>query len=120
MPRKRGRALADVRDAMLGASEKERSYEEREHMPDIACGLCKNFFQAGLGTTGGMCKVLKKGTDITAEPPVFTQEGETLYPVNFNMESSKCTFFDKMEIVETDATQSHDPMVSRHQRQMAK
>ncbi|MDY6854597.1 MAG: hypothetical protein SWO11_07795 [Thermodesulfobacteriota bacterium] len=120
MPRKRGREWDIIRDAMLGASEAVRSVEERETVPDKACGKCKDFFQAGLGTTSGMCNVLKEGSNIQSDPPVFVTEGEGFIAVSFNTDASKCKYYNEMEMIDTDISQAHDPKVSRHQRQMLK
>ena len=120
MPRKRGKEWDVIRDAMLSASEAVRSVEERETVPDKACGKCKNYFQAGLGTTSGMCNTLKDGSVISGDSPVFVTEGEALMAVTFNTDAEKCEYYNEMEMIDTDISQAHDPMVSRHQRQMLK
>ncbi|MDY6935103.1 MAG: hypothetical protein SVZ03_12890 [Spirochaetota bacterium] len=120
MPRKRGSEWDGVREAMLGTSEKARSVEERETVPDKACGKCKNYFQAGLGTVSGICNVLKEGTDFKTDNPVFVTEGEAFLAVGFNNDAANCKYYDELELIDTDISQSLDPMVSRHQRQMKK
>ena len=120
MPRRRGREWDAIRDAMLSMSEKARTVEERETVPDKACGKCQNYFQAGLGTTSGMCNVLKEGSDIMTDPPVFVTQGGALLAVAFNADAEKCTYYKEMEMMDKDISQSFDPKVSRHQRQMLK
>lgn len=95
-----------IREGMLGASENERSVEERENVPEKACGKCNHYFQAGLGTTSGMCNMLK--------------QGDTPVPVGFNQDAKDCASYDEMKIIDTDISHSLDPKVSRHQRQMQK
>lgn len=116
MPRRKGMEWAPIRDALLSETEKIRTVEEREFVPDMACGKCKNFFQGALG----MCHLLKEGSDISSETPVFKTEGEACLVVSFNTDASKCSYYNEMEMIDTDISQSLDPMVSRHQRQMTK
>ena len=117
MPRKRGSQWDSARDAMLDMSEKSRTVDERENVPDKACGKCKNFYQI---SGNGICNVLKDGTDFTIDPPKFVTEGEVFLPTMFNMDAAKCTYYNEMELIDTDISQSSDPMYSRHQRQMQK
>ncbi|MDY6854679.1 MAG: hypothetical protein SWO11_08210 [Thermodesulfobacteriota bacterium] len=116
MPRKKGMEWAPIRDAMLSESEKERSMEEREFVPDKACGKCKNFYQGALG----ICNLLKEGSNIASDSPVFKTEGDACFAVSFNTDASKCEYYNEMELIDTDISQALDPKVSRHQRQMTK
>ncbi|MBL0731667.1 MAG: hypothetical protein JJW03_02275 [Desulfosarcina sp.] len=100
-------------------SESKGSMEEREAMPEIACAKCTNFSDNIYQSDGrGSCKILKTGSDISVDPPVFVLEGDQGLMVRFNMDSSKCTHFDKMEFIDTDGSECSDPAVQRAQRQM--
>ena len=68
----------------------------------------------------GRCNELKAGSDLRAEPPVYVLDGNTAMNTMFNMDASKCDYYNEMEIIDTDISQSNDPMYSRHQRQMQK
>ncbi len=117
MPRRRGKkfdaALKDMRKR-----NEVRSVEEREHMPDKPCGKCTNFYQSTAGSAH--CNILYSGSDIEKDPPVYKLEGELHYSTIFNMDAKRCKYYEKMKIIDTDISQSSDPMYSRHQRQMQK
>ena len=116
MPRKRGMECLELRYAMLSLTETARSVEEREFVPEKACGKCKNYFQSG----AGMCNILKMGSNISATPPVYVIEGNDRYIIDFNTNGESCKFFENMDIIDKDISHSFDPKVSRHQRQMSK
>ncbi|MCP4683714.1 MAG: hypothetical protein GY864_15395 [Desulfobacterales bacterium] len=97
-------------------STKEKTMEEREHVPDIPCGKCKNFYQKIGGP--GHCTILYIGSDIAKDPPVYITEGPAHLTIAFNKDASKCKYYEKMKIIDTDISESPDPMYSRHQRQM--
>ncbi len=126
MARRRKARASDKWKAMHNAliqqtSTSKGSMEERETMPDIACAKCKNFSDNIYQSDGrGSCKILKTGSDIAAEPPVFITEGEHGLVVLFNMDSSKCTYFNRMEFIDTDGSECSDPATQRAQRQMKK
>ena len=106
---------------MFGESSKSKSVEEREKIPDIACGVCRNFSENAYASDGrGSCRILKVGSDIKADPPVFNTEGETGLITFFNTEASKCTSFNRMELIDKDGTECADPAYRRMQRQMEK
>lgn len=116
MPRKRGMECLELRDAMLSLTETSRSVEEREFVPEKACGKCKHFFQSG----AGMCGILKMGSNISRNPPIYVTEGNDRYIIDFNTDGESCKFYESMDIIDTDISHSFDPKTSRHQRQMAK
>ena len=118
MPRKKGE-WEEARAAFLGIQGKERSVEEREHMPAKACGKCKHFYLASiLGVTGGDCLKLKTGSNISVDPPVFVLEGDTNLQTEIRMDAGRCSYFEQMEIVDKDISEAFDPRYSRYQRQM--
>lgn len=110
-----------VQDGMFGEVTSKRSVEEREAMPDVMCGLCKNFSENAYASDGrGYCKKLKVGSDIKADPPVLVNEGDAGYSTMFNRDASRCPHFDKMEMVDTDGNEVADPQYRRVQRQFEK
>ena len=61
---------------MFGEITKKKSFEEREKVPDVACGLCKNFSENAYASDGrGVCKTLKIGSDISSDKPVYVLTG---------------------------------------------
>ena len=109
----------DAKNMMLADTQKVKTVDERESMPDVACGKCSNWFQNSSGISG-ICNILKVGSDFDADPPIFVTEGEvSLCPV-FNMDSGRCIYFKKMAIMSNDITESSDPMATRQQRQFQK
>ena len=119
MPRRRGREFEDIVKVGIEFMQQDKSQEDRESMPEKACGKCKHFADAGIGGAG-RCAVLKDGTNIFVDPPVLVTTGNVSIMTMFNMDASWCERFDQMEIMDTDISQSHDPKYSRHQRQMQK
>ncbi|MBE0416052.1 MAG: hypothetical protein IBX36_05910 [Dehalococcoidia bacterium] len=123
MPR-RGSEWDRTRDALLsvgGMTRETKSVEERERVPEKACGKCKRFFSStSRGGSGGSCDILKVGSNITKDPPLFVTEGEANYWPDFKMDASRCKYYDEMEFIETDISQAHDPRFSRPFRQMGK
>ena len=104
---------------MFGESTKKRSFEEREEVPDVACGLCKRFSENAYGSDGrGVCKTLMIGSDISVDPPTYVLEGDTGLITFFNTEASKCSQFSRMELIDKDGSECADPAFRRAQRQM--
>jgi len=110
-----------VRESMFGQATTVKSVEEREKIPAIACSLCKNFSENAYASDGrGTCKVLKIGSDIHAVPPVFVLDGTVGYVTFFNTDTSACTHFDRMELIDKDGYECADPAYRRVQRQLDK
>ena len=108
-----------VSNKMFGEITKRKSFEEREEVPDVACGLCKSFSENAYASDGrGVCKTLKTGSDITAAPPVYVKEGDAGLITFFNTDGSRCSHFFRMEIIDKDGTECADPAFRRAQRQM--
>ncbi|MBW2092328.1 MAG: hypothetical protein JRI34_09440 [Deltaproteobacteria bacterium] len=105
-----------MRDGQAG-----RTIEERERMPDVACGKCKNFSENAHEHDGrGSCGVLKMGSDILADPPVFVTEGDAGLITYFNWDAAKCPHFSRMSFIDTDIGEVTDPAYQRAHRQMEK
>jgi hypothetical protein len=108
-------------EGVLSSGHKASGVEDREKVPDISCGLCKNFSANAYAADGrGTCRIMKLGSDITAETPAYVLEGDAPYITKFNMDASRCGHFDKMELIDTDGAECADPSYRRAQRQMEK
>ena len=111
----------EVQGAMFGEVTKPRTVEEREKVPDKACGLCRNFAENAYASDGrGLCKILKVGSDIAKSPPVLILVGEVGFPTMFNSDGAMCVHFGPMDFIDTDGTEVADPSFRRVQRQMEK
>ena len=68
----------EVRKAIVGGrGAVGKTVEEREKIPEKACGLCKNFSENAKEADGrGTCRILKMGSDLKANPPKLVTEGE--------------------------------------------
>ena len=116
MPRK----ASEWKEAQDGLIFKPKSMEEREHIPDKACGKCKNFGARQYSQDGtGWCKILKGGSNIESAPPVFVMEGDAAYMAQWNMDAGKCKYYDEMEFIDHIGEEISDPAWSRVYRQMA-
>ena len=95
--------------------------EEREKVPEKSCGLCKNFSETAFSSDGwGTCRILKAGSDISIEKPVYVLEGDVSLPLRFNTDGARCERFERMELIDTDGSECADPAYRRSQRQMEK
>lgn len=87
-------------------------------LPDINCGLCANFLETSQTSDGrGTCKVLRDGSDIVSDPPVFVTEGKNAYLLWIWIDASKCTKFVKNEFIDRDGQECSDPARRRMMRQ---
>jgi len=117
--RRRGGEWAQMRDTMTGNILNKKGVESRETVPEKACGKCKHFSENAYGSDGrGYCGVLKMGTDLTVDPPVYVQEGDAAMITFFNVDVGKCKYYDQMAFIDTDGTECADPHHRRTQRQM--
>jgi len=98
-----------------------KTVEEKETVPDKACGYCANFSENAKETDGrGICKILRMGSDIRATPPVLVKEGEVGYITFLNMDGANCIHFSKMSFIDKDMGETSDPAFRRALRQMDK
>lgn len=110
-----------VANGMLGDVSKARSVEERENVPEKACGFCKNFSENAYASDGrGYCRKLKVGSDIKVNPPVYVMEGQASLTVLFNSDGAGCEYFNRQDLIDTDGNEVNDPSYRRVQRQMEK
>ncbi len=110
-----------MRDTMTSNLTKKKGVDARELVPDTACGKCKHFSESAYGSDGrGFCMILKTGSDITLNPPVYHTVGEVSLITFFNVDASACRYYEEMAIIDTDGTECADPHYRRTQRQMEK
>ena len=106
---------------MFGEATRARSVEERETVPDKACGVCRNFSENAYASDGrGSCRVLKMGSDILKDPPVYVLEGDSGSISFFNRNAERCSHFTRMSFIDRDGSECADPAYRRMQRQMEK
>jgi hypothetical protein len=112
----------EVRDSMtISKGEMGKTVEERETMPEKACGYCKNFFENAYNADGrGSCRILKMGSSIKSDPPLFVMEGDTGLITYINANAQNCTYYDRMELIDTDLGEITDPAYRRSNRIMEK
>jgi len=111
----------EIQQSMFGETTRAKSVEEREKIPDKACGICKSFSENAYASDGrGTCGVLKTGSKIALDPPVYVVEGETGLFTFFNTDAAGCRYFSRMELIDKDSTECADPAFRRMQRQMEK
>jgi len=116
--RKKKGEWEQAKQTFLNISERPKSFEERETVPETSCGNCKNFVASSrLGSSGGICTVLKSGSDITSDPPTFVLEGEASLQSDVMIDACNCKYHEPLEIVDTDIAEAFDGRYSRHQRQ---
>jgi len=108
-----------LKDSMFGEASRQKTIQERETIPETACGICQNFLENAYASDGrGSCKKLKFGTNFNINPPVFITSGENGYITFFNKNASNCSYFNKMQLIDKDGTECADPEFRRAQRQM--
>lgn len=112
----------EVKKAIVGGSGRMgKTVEERESMPEKACGLCKNFSENAKEADGrGICRILKMGSDVTSDPPKMITEGEVGFVTFLNVDGSRCPHFSKMTLIDKDLGETTDPSFRRAHRQFEK
>jgi hypothetical protein len=96
--------------------EKE-SHSDQVHEKN--CGVCKHYLENSYTSDGrGSCSMLKDGSDITSDPPVFVLDGKNGYMLRILTDAAKCTYFERMEFIDHDGTECSDPMYRRSMRQL--
>lgn len=106
---------------VVGDVAKMQTYEERERVPEKACGVCQKFSENAYASDGrGTCTILRGGSDIEVSPAIYVMEGDTPLIIQFNTDGAECKHFTKMEMVDKDGSECADPAFRRMQRQMEK
>jgi hypothetical protein len=104
----------------LGRTAEELKKESlADKVPEKNCGVCKHYLESTYSSDGrGTCAVLKEGSDITSNPPVFNLENKNGYLLRILTDASKCTYFEKMEFIDKDGHECSDPLYRRSMRQL--
>ena len=112
----------EVRKALAGRGDKMgKTVEERERMPQKACGFCRNFSENAKDADGrGTCGILKMGSDLQANPTKLVTEGEIGLITFINTDGATCKYFVKMAFIDKDLGEAADPSFRRAHRQMEK
>ncbi len=111
----------EVRNAMVGSNKMGKTIEEKEKMPEKACGTCKNFSESTREGDGrGSCTILKMGSDLRTDPPKLVTEGSVGFITYLNTDGAKCTHYARMPMIDKDGGETSDPFYRRTHRQMDK
>jgi len=93
--------------------------EDLDKVPERPCGLCKHCLEVAWSSDGrGSCNVLKEGSDITCDPPVFVLEGKNGYMMRLLTDASRCTYYERNEFIDKDGFECSDPVFRRFIRQL--
>lgn len=110
-----------VRESIFDQAVKTKSVEEREAIPEKACGICTHFSENAYASDGrGSCKKLKVGSNVRTDPPVYVTQGETGMISFFNADARRCELFSRMTFIDRDGNECADPAYRRAHRQMEK
>ncbi|MFP4476803.1 MAG: hypothetical protein ACLFOY_14690 [Desulfatibacillaceae bacterium] len=108
-----------LRAAMQSVYQRQTAPKEEQKKSEKMCGYCKHYREiAYTGEGKGFCEVLKMGSDIMSEPPVYVLEGDNGYYSMNLADASKCKYYERMEFVDKDGTECNDPRYRRSMRQM--
>jgi hypothetical protein len=109
----------EIRQAYSGIYAQQAAPKSNQKRPEKMCGVCSNYLEAAFTGEGvGTCTILKLGSDILANPPVFVMEGENGYRTMNLRDAAACPHYSKMEFVDKDGTECNDPKYRRSMRQM--
>jgi len=82
------------------------------------CGNCKHYLESSWSSDGrGSCTLLKIGSDICIQPPVYMLEGKDGYPTKTLTDGSLCKYYEKMTFIDKDGYECSDPVFRRSIRQ---
>ena len=111
----------EVQKAMTGSKSIGKTVEEREKLPEKACGLCKNFSENAKEADGrGTCRILKMGSNILSDPPKLVTEGDVGFVTYLHIDASECPHYVKMTLIDRDLGETTDPSFRRGHRQFEK
>lgn len=111
----------EVQKAITGSGSLGKTVEEREKLPEKACGLCKNFSENAKDADGrGTCRTLRMGSNIQSNPPKLVTDGEVGLMTFIHIDASKCPHYLKMTLVDKDLGEANDPAFRRGARQFEK
>jgi len=105
--------------SMLMPDKKEAPGTESKSGSENICGICKQYLESSWSSDGrGTCKLLKLGSDIKSQPPVYVLEGKDGYPTKTLSDASLCKYFEKMTFIDKDGYECSDPLYRRSMRQL--
>lgn len=110
-----------IANTLRGAANRERqmgeSPAEKDAVPEKACTKCGHFIESGAREKGdGNCAILRAGSDILGDPPKLITEGEVAYFTYYNVDATRCSFYEEMRFVDHDISECADPRYTRGQR----
>ncbi len=109
----------DLRQQFSSVYARQKAPKTDEKRAEKICGICKHFSESAYSGEGkGTCRVLKMGSDITADPPVYVLSGENGYLSLTLAEATACKHYEKMEFIDHDGTECSDPRYRRSIRQL--
>lgn len=109
----------DMRQAYASIYSKQTAPKSEQKRAEKICGICKHYMEGAFTGEGrGACSILKLGSNIEVDPPVFVLEGDDGYRTMNLMDAGKCKYYEKMEFVDKDGTECNDPKYRRSMRQM--
>jgi len=83
------------------------------------CGTCKNYREGAMASDGrGDCSLLKMGSNIASNPPVYNLESKEGYMTKTLSDASACKYYEKMTMIDTDGHECSDPVYRRSMRQL--
>lgn len=115
-------AWKEVSESMrMRSGQMGKNIDEREKMPEKACGVCQNFSENAYESDGrGSCRILKMGSNIKVSPTVLVTNGDVGLIAYINTDGGNCPHFLKMEIIDHDLGEISDPRYRRVHRIMEK
>jgi len=83
------------------------------------CGTCKNYSESSWSGDGrGSCNVLKMGSNISNNPPVYKFDEKEGYMTKTLSDASACKYYDRMKMIDKDGYECSDPIYRRSMRQL--
>lgn len=83
------------------------------------CGTCKNYLESSWSSDGrGSCSLLKMGSNISSDPPVYKLDEKEGYMTKTLSDASACKYYDKMKMIDKDGYECSDPIYRRSMRQL--
>ena len=112
-------SFAKATGAFGRTAEDLEKESQADKVPEKNCGVCKHYLESTYSSDGrGTCAVLKDGSDIISDPPVFIMEGKNGYSLRILTDAAKCKYYERMEFIDKDGTECSDPMLRRSMRQL--
>ncbi len=103
----------------LFSAVKPAESQEKRGDDQRVCGTCRHYSESAYSSDGrGSCSLLKMGSDITVDPPVFVTEGRGGYPTKTLTSAVHCEHYTKMKMIDKDGYECSDPAFRRSIRQL--